>query len=114
MAFIPNKQEANSPQANASTTSQELAVAKGGAGNPNEVLLYATGLGLSPLVDDAYYLIVQNVGTVNLDLAFNNSVTGIILYPAATFECAVSQGTEIWAINASTTTDSSLRVIAFR
>ena len=115
MAFIPNKQEANSPVANAVTRSENLAVVKNPGSDPTEVLVFATGdSSLSPAVDDAYYLIIQNVTTVNLELAFNNATVGMILYPSATFECAIEQGTQIWAINSNTVTDGALRIVSFR
>ena len=116
MAFIPNQQEANSPQASSVTTSQTVAVAPSDVGPPfvlSTQLLFSSTPGLSPSVSDGYYLIIQNSGTINLEIAFNGSTNGITLYAGTTFECAVAQGANLWVINANIAVGGELRVIAF-
>tara|TARA_Y100001963_G_scaffold154920_1_gene244767 strand:- start:1162 stop:1518 length:357 start_codon:yes stop_codon:yes gene_type:complete len=117
MAFIPNKQEANSPQANSSTITHAVTVAAAHLGpappaGPNYQLLFSSTSGLSPVISDGYYLLIQNNGTVNLEIVFNDDVDGVIIYPSATLEFAVSQGTNVWVKN-SLAAAGALRVIAF-
>ena len=94
MAFIQNPQVANSPMANANTEGADVSPGLGAGQtvtifSPDAVALYKEG----------YYLILQNTGTVNLEVLFNASADGIILYPAATFEVAVSEGAKVFLKN---------------
>ena len=109
MAFIRNPQVANSPIANANTGGADVSaiVTKGATG---------TIFGSGGLYTEGYYLILQNTGTVNLEVLFNASADGIILYPAATFEVAVSEGTKVLLKNTTdpgTGTDGAAQVLLF-
>ena len=100
MALQNNQQIANSPQASSVT----------GATNFGGPIAAATGVHLwgaaflgvpSAFGEDGYYIIIQNTGTANLEITFNNEPTlvGLVLYPSATFETAVAQGASIWVSN---------------
>lgn len=88
MAFIRNPQVANSPMANANTQGADISsgVTAGAT---------MTVFGSGGLYESGYYLILQNTGTVNLEVLFNASGDGIMLYPAATFEVAVAEGAKV-------------------
>ena len=88
MAFIRNPQVANSPMANANTQGADLSTALGAGAT-------VTVFGSGGLYESGYYLILQNTGTVNLEVLFNASGDGIMLYPAATFEVAVAEGAKV-------------------
>ena len=88
MAFIQNPQVANSPIANSSTQGANVGAAVGAGAT-------ATIFGAGGLYTEGYYLILQNTGTANLEVLFNDSADGIMLYPSATFEVAVSESSKV-------------------
>ena len=92
MGFIRNPQVANSPIANSSTEGADVSAAVGAG-------VTATIFGAGGLYTEWYYIIIQNVGTVNLEVLFNSSGAGLILYPASTFEVALSEGTTLYLKN---------------
>ena len=117
MAFIPNKQEANSPQASSATKTYLVPVAVAWPGpvppiGPYFELLFSSKPSLLPVINDGYYLLIQNDGAVNLEITFNEDEEGVILYPSSTLEFAVAQGGDVWVKNSNAAV-GSLRVIAF-
>ena len=109
MGFIRNPQVANSPIANSSTEGADVSAAVGAG-------VTATIFGAGGLYTEGYYIIIQNVGTVNLEVLFNSSGAGLILYPASTFEVAVSEGSKVLLKNttpAVTGTDGAAQVTLF-
>ena len=108
MGFIRNPEVANSPIANSNTEGADVsAVVTAGA--------TGTIFGSGGLFTEGYYLILQNTGTVNLEVLFNDSSNGIILYPSATFEVAVSEGSKVLLKNTqpATGTDGAAQAVVF-
>ena len=105
MGFIRNPEVANSPIANSNTEGADVsAVVTAGA--------TGTIFGSGGLYTEGYYLILQNTGTVNLEVLFNDSSNGIILYPSATFEVAVSEGSKVLLKN-GTASDGAAQAVLF-
>jgi len=91
--FRNNPEEANAPQASGSTSTSVLTT----VGAASSVLFWG---GLSAVMaDEGYYLIIQNQGTVNLEIRFNAATLGIVLPSLATFEIALSQGAQVYVGN---------------
>lgn len=109
MGFIRNPEVANSPIANSNTEGADVsAVVTAGA--------TGTIFGSGGLYTEGYYLILQNTGTVNLEVLFNDSSNGIILYPSATFEVAVSEGSKVLLKNTTPAvggTDGAAHAVLF-
>lgn len=114
MSFRPNVQQTNSPTANGTTESKAITIAVApGVGTPTYELIANEVHGLTPEFSGVYYLIIQNIDTRNVEVTFNDSVDGLIIYPSATFELAVTQGAQVYLKNDDTTNTKSVRIIAF-
>lgn len=108
--FENNKQIANSPQASSATIGEESPIVAGAM----VVLWGSPPVGTAMLGYDGSYVILQNTGTVNIELLFNFSLgAGITLYPGATFECAVAQGLMLFGSVAAGPTAGEIRGIRF-
>ena len=116
MSVVMKPQVANSPVANSSTSGKDVALPAAAAGPPLVpafALLYSQDPGTFPQFSDGYYAIIQNTGTINLEIMFNNDGSGIVIYPSATFECALSKGVNVWVSNVSTTTAGAIKAVVF-
>ncbi len=116
MSVVKDPQVANSPIANSSTSGQAVTLPAAAAGPPlvpSSLLLFSNDASMFPTFNDGYYAIIQNTGTVNLEVMFNTSGAGIVIYPSATFECALSEGTNVWLVNVSTTTAAAAKAVVF-
>lgn len=91
--FRNNPEEANAPQASGSTGTSALTA----IGAATSVLFW--GGSSAVMADEGYYLIIQNQGTVNLEIRFGAATTGIVLPALSTFEVALSQGAEVYVAN---------------
>ena len=105
MGFIRKAQVANSPMANANTQGADVS---SGVTAGSTMTVFGSG----GLYESGYYLIVQNTGTVNLEILFNASSDGIMLYPSATFEVAIAEGATILLKN-GTASDGLAQVVLF-
>lgn len=111
MALFSNRQAANNPVASSSTATSDFggAIAAGTG-------IHAWGaeslIGPSVFGEDGYYIIIQNTGVVNLEVTLNIlHGTGVLLYPGATFEVALSQGATVWINNLAAAPGSAQAVL---